>query len=102
MPKLIVLCGPAGSGKSTLAASEQYNKYVYVNQDKQGRDHLQIFNNALYAKVDILVDRMSFNVEQRSRYLTPAKEKGYNTEIIVLHQSYDTCYKRCIARIGHE
>jgi hypothetical protein len=101
MKTLIVLVGPAGAGKSTYA-KENYSEYVYINQDSHGKiGHLQLFCNAIEAESNIIVDRMNFNKEQRKRYLEPAKDAGYTTEIIVLHESYDTCITRCEARVGH-
>ena len=97
-PKLIVLVGPAGSGKSTLAKSS-YPQSVYINQDAQGKQgHKDLFTEALSQKQDIICDRMNFNKEQRNRYLAPAKEAGYETEIVILHESKETCFKRCAKR----
>ena len=45
---------------------------------------------------------MGFTLQQRSRYLAPAKQNGYSTAIKVLHESYETCLTRCLAREGHE
>lgn len=98
--KLVVLVGPPGSGKSTLALSEQYNKYVYINQDIQGKGHLGLFETEVGLRRDIIVDRMGFNKQQRERYLAPAKAAGYETQIIVLHENRETCFKRCVERIG--
>jgi predicted kinase len=112
MPNLIVLVGPPGSGKSTLAqdwldnqpASSDRARKIRISQDDQGKDHLKYFQDALSSNngtYDILIDRMGFNKQQRDRYLAPAKAAGYTTKIIVLHENYDTCLKRCNARIGH-
>lgn len=108
MSKIILMVGPPGSGKSTYAKSFIHDDgdhglaTAYINQDAQGREHLLRFEEALLAGKDIIVDRMGFNRIQRDRYLVPAKEKNYETEIVVLHQPYDLCLERCIARQGHE
>lgn len=101
--KLTLLVGPPGSGKSTLA--RQYcdkGGVIYINQDKQGKQHLDLFNAAIERNEDIIVDRMNFSMGQRSRYLEPAKAAGYETEIVVLHQPYDLCFQRAFARKDHE
>jgi predicted kinase len=109
MPKLILMVGPPGSGKSTLAKSLIYDDgdhglgTVYVNQDSQQKEgHLIRFNQALGLGKNIIIDRMGFSKAQRDRYLDPAKVKGYETEIVVLHQPYRVCLERCLARTGHE
>lgn len=104
MPKLILLVGPSGSGKSTVANKlilEAKGVPTYINQDLQGKDHLKRFEIAIDHGSDIIVDRMNFSVGQRRRYLDPAKAAGYTTEIIILHESYDTCLERCVSRKGH-
>jgi predicted kinase len=100
MPKLIVLCGPPGSGKDTYIENNLKN-YKRISQDDHGKQHLDYFHVALGNSKDIVVSRMNFNKQQRERYLKPAKEAGYETEIVVLHQNRATCLKRCNARIGH-
>lgn len=108
MPTLTLLVGPPGSGKTSWARSFirkdalHENEVVYVNQDLQGRAHLLRFEEAITANKDIVIDRLNFNKSQRDRYLVPAKEKGYKTKIIVLHESYKTCLDRCLARQDHE
>lgn len=99
MPKLIVMCAPPGAGKSTYALS--LSQFAYVNQDTQGKDHLRIFQEHIKNNLDICVDRMGFNKQQRDRYLLPAKEAGYETEIVVLHEPYSVCLERCLSRVGH-
>lgn len=107
MKLLRLLVGPPGSGKSTYARSMIENDgdlgaaTVYVNQDSQDKDHIRIFNEAITNNKDIIVDRMGFSKGQRARYLDIAKANGYKTKIIVLHESYETCLKRCVDRKDH-
>lgn len=103
--KLIMLCGPAGSGKTTYRRQliqENNDIATVVSGDEQGKQHREIFAEAIKDKhPTIIIDRMSFNVEQRSRFLKPAKEAGYNTEVVVFHVPRQTCYDRIMARENH-
>lgn len=105
MPKLTLLVGPPGSGKTTFAKNilTTDTSIVYINQDSQGKDgHLLNFLTALQYKKDIIVDRMNFNKEQRSKYIDPCRYAGYEIEIHVFHESTETCLNRCISRKNHE
>lgn len=104
--ELILFCGPPGSGKSTNALQDFHtNSFdtVYINQDKHGKEgHKKLFAEAIANGSSIICDRMNFSKEQRNRYLVPAKQTGYKTRIIVLHESYETCFMRCLERQNHE
>lgn len=100
--KIVVLVGPPGSGKSTYCKELQDQGYIRVSQDDQGKHgHHQIFGDALRGGKDMVIDRMGFSKEQRNRYLNPAKEAGYETKIVVLHQPYVVCKARMAARLDH-
>lgn len=102
MKNLVILVGPPGSGKSTLAKKYEADGFLRISQDRDGADHVRLFLDALDRGDDIVVDRMNFNVEQRARYSRPASFNGYDTEIVVLHEAYNTCLNRMRAREGHE
>lgn len=102
MKKLIVLVGPPGSGKSTLAKEICAREgYRYINQDEQGKGHLEYFDLAIANNESIVVDRMNFNKSQRSRYLVPGEAHGYETKIVVIHQPRSVCYDRMMVRQNH-
>lgn len=102
MKKLTVLVGPPGSGKSTLAKEYIAKGYTDISQDRQGKAHLDNFMAALGRGEDVVVDRMGFSRDQRNRYIFPASGRGYETEIVVLHQPYRVCLDRVRARQDHE
>ena len=99
MSKLMVLVGPPGSGKSTLAKKLESEGVCRINQDSQGKEYYRIFQQAIVDKRPIIVDRMNFNKQQRNKFLEAAS--GYDTEIVVLHESYETCLERCMKRDKH-
>jgi adenylate kinase family enzyme len=102
MPKLIVLVGPPGSGKSTLAKEYEAQGFVRISQDDQGKHgHREAFQAALTANSNVVIDRMNFNLLQRTRYLFDAKVLDYETEIIVIHEPRQVCISRCSLRDGH-
>lgn len=102
MKQLILLAGPPGSGKSTYCENNDYIDYFRISQDDQGKEgHMRYFLQLIAEGSDIIVDRMNFNKEQRSRYLSVAKANGYATKIVVLHESSATCLKRMAERKGH-
>ncbi len=105
MAKLILLVGPPGCGKSTMATQLETEGYVRINQDSQGKEgHWDKYLEALAKGKDIVVDRMNFNKQQRSRYLSIASlnSVNYETEIRVLHEPLEVCFRRCLQREGHE
>jgi adenylate kinase family enzyme len=104
MKKLTMLVGPPGSGKSTMARAirEASEGTIYVNQDSQGKSHLALFEEAVIAGKNIVVDRMNFDLKQRTRYLAMARDFKYDIEIRVLHQPYDVCLERMLKRENHE
>lgn len=102
MKTLVIMCGPPGSGKSTYAKTN-LPEFTYINQDSQGKEgHMRYFLQAIAEGEDIVVDRMSFNKQQRDNYLNPAKANGYETKIVVIHESSATCLERMSKRVGHE
>lgn len=75
----IIFVGIQGAGKSTFYRDRFFNTHIRINLDMlKTRHREQIFLQAcLEAKQPFVVDNTNPTVEERSRYIVPAKEKGF-------------------------
>lgn len=74
---LAVLIGAPCSGKSYYCQHTLYN-YFRISQDDFGKSYYRKFLEILLSGQDLIViDRMNFSVEQRLRFVLPAKRLGY-------------------------
>lgn len=102
MKTCILLVGPPGSGKSTYAAQLVAEGYIRISQDDQGkREHFDIFSAALASGLNLVIDRMNFNVEQRKRYIELVRAEGYRVVCHIFYVPQATCYERCVKRQNH-
>ena len=102
MRTLLLEVGPPGSGKSGHAYMlEQKYGFTRISQDDQGREHLDLFKNAISKGKDVVVDRMGFSKQQRNRYIEPARKAGYDIRIVVHHVPKAICLERMLEREGH-
>lgn len=106
-PKLTILVGPPCSGKTTYSKELQKDDNAAgifrISQDEQGKgQYFHNFITGVQDKLDIVVDRMNFDKKQREKFLKPAKEAGYETEIIVLHEPKKVCIERGLKRLTSE
>ena len=100
---IIVLVGLPGSGKSTFCQDWlKKGYYARISQDEMGKQgHRDAFDKALQYDQNIIIDRCNFNVEQRQRYIKPAREKGYEVHVVWFHTSADECIRRIKMRKNH-
>jgi len=101
--QLVVLVGLPGSGKSTIRHKLYPNPYYYhISQDEQGKEqHKHNFAAAIEDGLNIVIDRCNFNVEQRQRYIKPAREAGYEITIVWLQVPAEECIARINERRDH-
>lgn len=97
--ELMILVGPPGSGKTEYAKGLELIGFTRINQDDQGKKYLELFEQAIANKENIVVDRMNFSLEQRMRFYE--KAAGYDIKTMVFHVPYKVCLERCVKRIDH-
>lgn len=104
---IYILIGPQGSGKTHWAKNvllaHDRTGIVRISQDEQGKGgYRQLFNQCLDEGVSVVVDRMNFNIEQRSRFTSPAYHLGYNIVYVWFDVDKKTCLQRLATRQGHQ
>jgi len=98
---LAILIGMPGSGKTYYCQHTLYN-YFRISQDDFGKGHYRKFLEILLSGIDLIViDRMGFSVEQRLRYVLPAKQFGYKIMYYFFTCPENICMKRMKERRNH-
>ena len=99
--ELVLLVGPQGAGKSTFC-NQYLSDHYRISQDEQGqKQHFEMFKQALQAQSKIVVDRINHTREQRYRYLSLAKDAGFETKIVVVNRKFKDCLERIKNRKDH-
>jgi predicted kinase len=96
----IIFIGIQGSGKSSFYKEYFFNTHIRINLDMLKTRHREkIFLQAcLEAKQSFVVDNTNSTVEERSRYITSAKEKGFETIGYYFSPNLEECQQRNIQR----
>ncbi len=98
-PTLYMMIGLPGSGKTWYA---NRLKAVKVSQDEMGGDgHLREFCKCLTNGDSVVVDRVNFDREQRDRYISPARARGYSVVCVWFDADQAACLNRLSDRRGH-
>ncbi|MBH8575725.1 ATP-binding protein [Nostocaceae cyanobacterium CENA369] len=92
----IIFIGIQGAGKSTFYRDRFFNTHIRINLDMlKTRHREQIFLQAcLEAKQPFVVDNTNPTVEERKRYITPAKAKGFQVVGYYFQSELEECKKR--------
>ena len=102
MKRLIIMMGPQGSGKTTIC-KKYYSDYFRISQDEQGREHKNIFDDAVKKGVErIVVDKTNPSIKSRARFVNLAKQHDYKIAIIWLDVERKKCKERILKRKNHE
>jgi len=99
---LAVLIGPPGSAKTTYACNT-LNNFMHINQDLQGRSghYLKFLKALLDGEPKIVIDRLNFNIFQRSKYVIPARYLNYKISYYLFNVDPSVCSKRMRERTNH-
>jgi RNA ligase len=104
MKHLILLVGPPGSGKTTYG-NKNFPDYARVSQDDFDGNRIKTIEKFLdliqSEAPNIIVDRMNFDRDQRARWGSLAKEKGYKVDAYVVYEPFSLCYNRVVSRKDH-
>jgi len=75
----VILCGIQGSGKTTLYRDRFLETHVRISLDLLRTRHREarFFETCLQTRQPFVVDKTNETVEERRRYVAPAKEAGY-------------------------
>jgi predicted kinase len=96
----VIFIGIQGSGKSSFYRQHFFNTHIRINLDMLKTRHREkIFVRAcLEAKQRFVVDNTNPTVEDRRRYITPAKEQGFQIIGYYFPPDLDGCKKRNLQR----
>lgn len=75
----VILCGMQGSGKTTLYADRFVETHVRISLDLLRTRHREqrFLETCLEMRQPFVVDKTNETVEERRRYIAPAKAAGY-------------------------
>ncbi|MDF5722387.1 MAG: ATP-binding protein [Rhizonema sp. PD37] len=92
----IIFVGIQGAGKSTFYRTQFFNTHIRINLDMlktRNREQI-IFQSCLEAKQSFVIDNTNPTLEERRRYIPPAKAKSFQ----VIGYYFDSQLKECKQR----
>ncbi len=100
----IIFIGIQGSGKSTFYQHCFFNTHIRINLDMlKSRHREKIFLQAcLESQQRFVVDNTNPTVEDRQRYIIPAKAKGFQVIGYYFDVKLEDCQKRNVQRIAKQ
>lgn len=98
----IVFIGIQGAGKSTFYREYFVDTHIRINLDMLKTRHREklIFEACLSAKQRLVIDNTNPTVEDRKRYITPAKAQGFQVLAYYFNSELVDCKQRNSQRSG--
>lgn len=99
---LVIMMGVQGSGKSTFYQKHLSNEYVRVNLDtlKTRYQEKLLIEKCLSEGKSYAVDNTNPTVQDRMRYIPPAKSEGYRVIGYLMESGVGECLARNAKREG--
>ena len=102
MKTMVIMMGIQGSGKSTFYHSQLANDFVHINLDSlktRYQEQLAI-ERCVQLGQDYAVDNTNPTKEDRQRYITLAKQAGYQIVGYFMESKLQSCIERNNLRTG--
>ena len=102
--QVIIFIGIQGSGKSTFYKQKFIDSHIRINLDMLKTRHREklIFQACLEAKQRLIIDNTNPTPEDRSRYIIPAKAKGFEILTYYFPPNLEECKQRNSQRFGKQ
>ena len=102
MKTMVIMMGIQGSGKSTFYHSQIANDFVHINLDSlktRYKERIAI-EQCIQQGQNYAVDNTNPTKEDRKRYITVAKQAGYQIVGYFMESKLQSCIERNNLRIG--
>ena len=98
----IIFIGIQGAGKSTFYRENFLDTHIRINLDMLKTRHREklIFQTCLEAKQKLVIDNTNSTLEERKKYIIPAKEKGFEILAYYFDSELEDCKRRNSQRQG--
>lgn len=103
-PTLAILIGIQGSGKSTFFRTHLANQFVHISLDilKNRRRESLALQDSFSQHLSIAIDNTNPTRADRQRYISLAKENGYQVIGYFMESKLQACIARNNLRLGKE
>lgn len=97
----VIFIGLQAAGKSSFYREKFSDTHIRINLDMLKTRHREsiLFNACLEAKQPLVIDNTNPTVEERKRYILPAKEKGFKIIGYYFKSNVEECKHRNSQRI---